>query len=78
MGVLSLLYAVLLGAFYLFITTREASVWQLLVTIMLAVAVPLLFFVLQAGSARAALGFKIVSFEFRVKGNLSFNSKLET
>ncbi|MDQ3755380.1 MAG: hypothetical protein M3371_11695 [Acidobacteriota bacterium] len=56
LGVLSLLYAALLGAFYLFITTREASVWQLLVTIMLAVAVPLLFFVLQAGSARAALG----------------------
>lgn len=56
LGVLSLLYAMLLGAFYLFITTREASVWQLLLTVMLAVAVPLLFFVLQAGSARAALG----------------------
>ncbi|CAN5169550.1 hypothetical protein BH18ACI2_BH18ACI2_10870 [soil metagenome] len=56
LGVLSLLYAMLLGAFYLFITTREASVWQLLVTSVLAVAVPLLFFVLQAGSARAALG----------------------
>jgi len=56
LGVLSLLYAALLGAFYLFITTREASVWQLLVTVVMAVAVPVLFFVLLAGSARAALG----------------------
>jgi hypothetical protein len=42
------LYVALLGVLYLFISTREASVWQVLLTLIFAVLAPLLFFVLQA------------------------------
>ncbi|MGH9941527.1 MAG: hypothetical protein ACRD9R_04100 [Pyrinomonadaceae bacterium] len=56
LGVLAALYAALLGGCYLFITTREATVWQLGLTALLALAVPVLLFVLLAGSARVAVG----------------------
>ena len=56
LGVLAALYAALLGACYLFMTTREATVWQVLLTALLAVAVPVLLLLLLAGSARTALG----------------------
>jgi hypothetical protein len=42
------LYALLLVSFYFFISTREATAWQVLVTYVLLLLVPLEFFVLQA------------------------------
>lgn len=41
-------YAALVAAIYLFVSTREATVSQLLVTLVTVVAAPALFFVLQA------------------------------
>jgi hypothetical protein len=48
LALLNLLYAALLASVYLFVTTREASVPQLILTALAALAVPVLFFVLQA------------------------------
>lgn len=48
------LYAALLVALYLFISTREATVPQLIMTFVLMVAAPLLFFLLQAASVNYA------------------------
>ena len=48
------LYAALLIALYLFISTREATVPQLVLTFILMVAAPLLFFLLQAASVNYA------------------------
>lgn len=45
-------YAGLLIAVYLFVSTREATVAQLILTLAVVVAAPLLFFVLQAASVR--------------------------
>jgi len=43
-----ILYALLLVSFYFFISTREATVWQVFVTYALLVLVPAEFFLLQA------------------------------
>ena len=48
------LYAALLVALYLFISTREATVPQLIVTFVLMCVAPLLFFLLQAASVNYA------------------------
>lgn len=42
------LYALLLVSFYFFISTREATVWQVLVTYLLLILVPAQFFIFQA------------------------------
>jgi hypothetical protein len=42
------LYALLLVSFYIFISTREATVWQVFVTYALLFLVPALFFIFQA------------------------------
>jgi hypothetical protein len=42
------LYALLLITFYIFVSTREATVWQVLITYALLFLVPAEFFVLQA------------------------------
>ena len=42
------LYALLLGTFYIFVSTREATAWQVLVTYALLILIPAEFFVLQA------------------------------
>lgn len=47
---LVLMYGALLFAGYLFVSTREATIWQLLVTLALVLVAPLLFFALQAVS----------------------------
>jgi hypothetical protein len=47
------LYTLLLASFYFFISTREATVWQVLVTYALLLLLPAEFFVFQA----AILGF---------------------
>src|ERR1041384_945132 len=54
--VLGVLYALFIGACYFFITTREASAIQVLFTFVFAVAIPVLFFALQAGCAGFAVG----------------------
>ena len=50
------LYLALIASCYLFITTREATVWQLIVTGASALGVPLLFFVMGAAGASYAVG----------------------
>lgn len=47
---LVMIYGGLLGAGYLFVSTREATIVQLVVTFALVIAVPVLFFALQAVS----------------------------
>jgi len=42
------LYALLLGTLYWFIATREATVWQVIITLVGLVVIPAEFFVLQA------------------------------
>lgn len=43
-----IVYALLLVTFYIFVSTREATVWQVLVTYALLILIPAEFFVLQA------------------------------
>jgi hypothetical protein len=50
------LYLALILACFFFITTREATLWQLFVTGASALGVPLLFFVVQAAGASYAVG----------------------
>ena len=50
------IYGALLLAVYLFISTREATVAQLILTFVVMLAAPLLFFVLQAASVNYATG----------------------
>jgi len=54
--ILLVLYLALLGCFYLFISTREATVGQLLLTVVLGIAAPVLWFVIQGIAARYAGG----------------------
>lgn len=53
---LVLMYGALLGAGYLFVSTREATIAQLVVTLALVVIVPALFFALQAVSVNYVSG----------------------
>ena len=48
MLLIAIVYAALLGALYSFIAVREASLAQVVATFVLAIAAPLLFFILQA------------------------------
>ncbi|MGQ0761111.1 MAG: hypothetical protein ACT4OT_03710 [Acidobacteriota bacterium] len=48
LGMFIALYALLLVSFYFFISTREATVWQVLVTYALLLLLPAQFFVFQA------------------------------
>jgi hypothetical protein len=48
LAIFAVLYALLLASLYTFISTREATVWQVAVTFLLLVVVPLEFFVLQS------------------------------
>lgn len=50
--ILLLLYAVMLASLYFFIAVREASVWQVLATFLLAALIPVLFFVIQTIGVR--------------------------
>lgn len=53
---LVVLFAALISACGLFITTREATTWQVFLTFAMAVVVPLLLFVVLAGCAYYAVG----------------------
>jgi hypothetical protein len=48
------LYVLLLVTFYIFVSTREATMWQVLVTYVLLIVIPAEFFVLQAAIIDAA------------------------
>jgi hypothetical protein len=48
LAIFAALYALFLASLYGFIATREATVWQVTVTLLLLVLVPLEFFVLQS------------------------------
>lgn len=47
-AILAVLYALLLATLYGFISTREATVWQVTITFVFFVLIPIEFFVLQA------------------------------
>jgi hypothetical protein len=64
---LMLLYAVMLTSLYFFIAVREASVWQVLVTFLLAALIPSLFFVIQA------IGVRYVESDVRTKDLLRWS-----
>src|SRR5687768_8965382 len=59
LGIFIVLYALLLVSFYFFISTREATVGQVLVTYALLLIVPALFFVLQAAILEFARSRKL-------------------
>ncbi len=50
------LYLALIAACFFFVTTREATAWQVALTALTALAAPLLFFIVQAASASYAVG----------------------
>src|ERR687895_2268729 len=60
LGIFIILYALLLVSFYFFISTREATVWQVLVTYALLLILPAEFFVLQAAILEFARARKFV------------------
>jgi hypothetical protein len=53
------LYALLLATLYGFIATREAKVWQILLTLLFAACAPVIFFLLQATIINSARTGKI-------------------
>jgi hypothetical protein len=53
-AILAALYALLLATLYGFISTREATVWQVTITFVFFVLIPIEFFVLQAAILRHA------------------------
>ena len=61
--VFAIIYAVLLVASYLFISIREATIWQVLITYVLMILIPLGFFTLQASIINRVLDHK---FRWRV------------
>jgi hypothetical protein len=61
--VFAIIYAVLLVASYLFISIREATVWQVLITYALMILIPIGFFTLQASIINRVLDQK---FRWRV------------
>ncbi|HJR08033.1 MAG TPA: hypothetical protein VJ842_12295 [Pyrinomonadaceae bacterium] len=58
LAVLAALYLALILACFFFITTREATMWQLFVTGATFILAPLLFFVVQAAGASYAVGVR--------------------
>ena len=54
--ILFLLYLAMLGAIYLFFVSREATIGQLILSLLLALAVPVLFLVIQTMAARYNAG----------------------
>jgi hypothetical protein len=54
LAILAILYALLLATLYGFISTREATLWQVTITYVFLVLIPLEFFVLQAAILQRA------------------------
>ena len=61
--VFAIIYAVLLVASYLFISIREATIWQVLITYALMILIPIGFFILQSSIINRVLDQK---FRWRV------------
>lgn len=57
--VFAIIYAFLLVASYLFISIREATIWQVFVTYVLMILIPISFFILQAAIINRALDEKL-------------------
>jgi hypothetical protein len=57
--VFAIIYALLLVASYIFISIREATVWQVLVTYALMILIPIGFFTLQAAIVNRAIDQKL-------------------
>ena len=57
--VFAIIYAFLLVASYIFISIREATVWQVLVTYALMILIPIGFFILQAAIVNRAIDQKL-------------------
>ena len=64
-----LLYAALVASLYFFVSIREASVWQVLLTFLLAILAPVLFFIIQA------MGTRYVESGVRLKELLGWSLK---
>ena len=58
LAVFAVLYAVLLATLFGFMRTREATVWQVVLTMLFLALIPIEFFVLQAGILQHARGDK--------------------
>ena len=56
LALLVVLYLALIAACFFFITTREATLWQVFLTALTAAGAPLLFFIVQAACANFAVG----------------------
>src|SRR6266576_1191539 len=54
LAILAVLYALLLATLYGFIATRVATVWQVTLTLVFVVLIPIEFFVLQAAILQRA------------------------
>jgi hypothetical protein len=63
LAIFAVLYAVLLATLYSFISIREATVWQVAITLLFLVLIPAEFFIFQAAIIDHALGQK---FRWRV------------
>lgn len=48
LAIFAALYSVLLATLYIFVTTREATAWQVIITFLFLVLIPAEFFILQA------------------------------
>src|SRR6185369_6043050 len=57
--VFAIIYALLLVAAYIFISIREATIWQVLVTYALMILIPIGFFTLQAAIVNRAIDQKL-------------------
>ena len=57
--VFAIIYAFLLVASYIFISIREATIWQVLVTYALMIVIPISFFILQAAIINRAIDQKL-------------------
>jgi hypothetical protein len=57
--VFAIIYAFVLVASYIFISIREATIWQVLVTYALMVLIPIAFFTLQAAIVNRAIDEKL-------------------
>src|SRR6188474_1851089 len=57
--VFAIIYAFLLVASYIFISIREATIWQVLVTYALMILIPIGFFTLQAAIINRAMDQKL-------------------
>src|SRR5712691_7255730 len=76
MLLLVIVYASLLAALYFFVAVREASIAQVGLTLALAIAAPILFFVLQAMIAGAVSDTGELTVGFLLRKSLSSFWKL--